>query len=265
MTVAAVAAAGYISACQTFVVLSNGKLTHPSWWSWPTWIFLTLATAGFYTFLASYHDFLPFPGRERPVDHSTKYSLGLERVDINLMVWTDSSAEPGRYDAQVVLVLINGTQDKYLRAYLESMSVSIAGITPQDEAWSTREVRILPRNSKSFRSPHIIRVPTGDNIRGELSYSIIYGPPSGFPAYRRTHRLAFNTRQILNPGITDLGGVDWQDLEPEADEDLPDGAPPVSPATPSEKPGDSTADEATKPAGNGDPPSSQTPAGSPAS
>ena len=61
MTLATVAGAGYISACQTFVVLSNGKLTHPSWWSWPTWIFMTLVVAGFYTFLASYHDLLPFP------------------------------------------------------------------------------------------------------------------------------------------------------------------------------------------------------------
>ena len=165
-----------------------------------------------------------------------KYSLGLQGVDMNIRIWTDDSPEPGRYDARIILVFVNGTQDKFLRAYLESMTVSIAGITPEDDTWSTREIRILPRNSRSFRSPYIMKVPTGDNIQGEVSYSVIYGPPGGFPAYRRTHKLSFGTRQILNPGITDLGGVNWQDLEPEADEDLPDGAPSVAPVGPSAKP-----------------------------
>lgn len=227
MTVATVAAAGYVSACQTFVVLKDGKLTHPSWWSWPFWVCLLLAAGGFYTFLASYHDRFPFPGRERPIDHSTKYSLGLQSVSLGIRIWSMESPEPGRYDVQVVLDLVNGTQDKFIRAYLENMSVTVAGIAPEFDIYSTREIRILPRNIRGFRSPYIMKVPMGDNIRGELSYTIIYGPPSGFPAYRRTHKLIFNTRQILNPGITDLGGVDWQDIEPETDEDLPDGAPPV--------------------------------------
>src|SRR5690242_10714237 len=75
MTVAAVAGAGYVSACQTFVILNDGELTHPSWWTWPFCVCLALAAVGSYTFMASYHDRLPFPGRERPVDHSTKYGL----------------------------------------------------------------------------------------------------------------------------------------------------------------------------------------------
>jgi hypothetical protein len=224
MTLATIAGAGYVSACQTFVVLSNGKLTHPSWWSWPFWLCLILAAAGLYSFLASYHDRIPFPGRERVVDHSTKYSLGLQAVHLNLRVWTDDSPEPGRYDARPALEFVNGTQDKFLRAYLENMDVTIAGLSPESNSYSSREIRILPRNSRLFRSPYIMRVPTGDNIRGEIAYSIIYGPPAGFPAYRRTHKLGFNTRQILNPGVIDLGGVDWHDIEPEADEDLPNGA-----------------------------------------
>ncbi len=228
MTVATVAGAGYVSACQTFIVLSDGKLTHPSWWSWPFWLCLALAVTGFYAFLASYHDRLPFPGRERIVDHSTKYSLGLQNVHINLRIWTNESPEPGRNDAQTALEFVNGTQDKFLRAYLEDMNVTIAGIPPELNAYSSREIRILPRNSRLFRSPYVMRIPTGDNIRGEISYSIVYGPPSGFPAYRRTHKLGFNTRQILNPGIIDLGGVNWYDIEAEADEDLPNGAPVVS-------------------------------------
>lgn len=60
-----------------------------------------------------------------------------------------------------------------------------------------------------------------------MSYSIIYGPPGGFPAYRRTHTIMFYTHQILTREFNDLGGVDWQDIEPEKDEDLPDGAPEV--------------------------------------
>lgn len=119
MTVATVAGAGYVSACQTFVVLSNGKLTHPSWWSWPFWICLALAGCGFYTFLASYHDKLPFFGRERPIDHSTKYSLGLQGLNVTIRRWSDTSPEPGRVDARVGLVLINGSQEKVIRAYLE--------------------------------------------------------------------------------------------------------------------------------------------------
>jgi hypothetical protein len=225
MTVATVAGAGYISACQTFVVLSNGRLTHPKWWSWPFWACLILAAAGLYAFLASYHDSLPFPGRERPVDHSTKYALGLQSLNLNIRLWAAESTDPGRIDSQVGLVLLNGTQDKFLRAYLEKLEVTIAGIAPESDEYATREIRILPQNSRTFFSPYIMKLPQGDNIGGELSYSIVYGPPSRFPAYRRTHKLRFNTRQILNPGITDFGGVEWYDIEPEKDEDLPDGAP----------------------------------------
>lgn len=68
---------------------------------------------GFYIFLAAYHDALPMFGRERPIDHSTKYSLGLDHVNLDFTVWTDESPEPGRYDAQVDLVFLNGTQDRF--------------------------------------------------------------------------------------------------------------------------------------------------------
>ncbi len=228
MTVAAAAAAAYISACQTFVVLSNGKLTHPSWWSWPFWVCLIIAGVGIYAFLASYHDELPFLGRERTVDHSTKYSLGLQGVNLTIRKWTDDSPEPERLDARIALVLVNGNNDRFLRAYLEKMDVEISGIKPESNDYSCREIRILPRNSRFFWSPFVMNIPVGDNVIGQVSYSIIYGPPSGFPAYRRTHKIVFRTHGILNREVTNLGGTDWQDLEAEADEDLPDGAPPVS-------------------------------------
>jgi hypothetical protein len=227
MTLATIAGAGYVSACQTFVVLSSGKLTHPSWWSWPFWICLILAVGGFYIFLAAYHDNFPFPGRERPIDHSMKYSLGLQEVRLNLIIWTPNSVEPGRVDARAGIVLINGTQDQFMRVYLEEMTVSIAGIAPESVVYSCREIRILPRNVKLFWSPSVSRIPRGDTIRGEISYTVVYGPPNGFPAYRRTHKVQFNTRNIFESDVIELGGIDWQDLETETDEDLPDGAPEI--------------------------------------
>ena len=227
MTVATAAAAAYISACQTFIVLSNGRLTHPSWWSWPFWICLVIAAIGIYAFLASYHDELPFPGRERTVDHSSKYSLGLQTVGLTVRRWTDDSPEPGRADARISLMFVNGNNDRFLRAYLEKMDVTIAGIALESNDYSCREIRILPRNSRLFWSPFIMNIPIGDNVKGQVSYSIIYGPPSGFPAHRRTHRIEFTSHGILTREIADIGGIDWQDLEAEADEDLPNGAPAV--------------------------------------
>jgi hypothetical protein len=90
LTVAALAGAGYITACQTFIVLQNGKLTHPSWWSWPFWVFLFFAAVGFYIVLATYQDSLFMPGRERPIDHSTKYSLWGSRTRPQVLTWAST-------------------------------------------------------------------------------------------------------------------------------------------------------------------------------
>jgi hypothetical protein len=163
MTVATVAAFGYVSACQTFVVLSNGKLTHPAWWSWPFWVCLALALIGVYTFLASYHDKLPYAGRQYYVDHSSKYTLGLQVVNLELTVWTPDSPEPGRFDAKMVLALVNGSRDRFLQAYLEKMDVNIVGIEPEEYNYASRQIRILPQNFKLFRSSVIAKIPTGDN------------------------------------------------------------------------------------------------------
>jgi hypothetical protein len=85
------------------------------------------------------------------------------------------------------------------------MDVTLAGIAPEDERYLTREIRILPRNTRSFGSPYIMRIPTGGLVWGEMSYSVIYGPPSGFPAYRRTHKillgLAISSARTRPPAV----------------------------------------------------------------
>jgi hypothetical protein len=128
MTVAALAGAGYVSAFQTFIVLNNGRPSHPSWWSWPFWACIGLAALGFYIFLAAHHDKLFMLGRERPVDHSTKYSLGLMQVDMGLRRYR---TEPDRLDVRVQMTMLNGNQNSFLRAYLERMDVTVAGLAPE--------------------------------------------------------------------------------------------------------------------------------------
>ena len=88
---AAVVAAGWFSASQTFITSQNGQLIHPSPWNWFLLVCLAALLLGLYIFVATYVDGLPLFGRANAIDRDLqvvknqyKYSLRFKGITFEL-------------------------------------------------------------------------------------------------------------------------------------------------------------------------------------
>jgi hypothetical protein len=71
-----VAALAWLTGANALVPLSNGKVIHAPYVSWPFALMIVGIVVGIYAYLAASHERLPIPGRTRVgIDHSYRYSL----------------------------------------------------------------------------------------------------------------------------------------------------------------------------------------------
>lgn len=230
-----VALLAWITASQTFIVLSGNKLVHPSSLSWPLYICLVGIAFGGYVFLAADNEWLPIPGREyEEPDHSTRYSLWFQEPTIEWLTYSD---EPEKLYAQVGILLRNGGRDSPISARIERLDVELNGVNSTTTRHSI-PLRMLPSQERRFMSGRLDDISHG-NISGTVSYSITYGPVSGFPVYERTHKFTIQVRRPVTPKLIrsgDTPGLTWTDVEPELDNDIY----PPGPAVPSKRGSNST-------------------------
>ena len=211
-----VALLAWITASQTFIVLNGDKLVHPSSLGWPFFICLAGIALGGYVFLAADNEWLPIPGREyEKPDHSTKYSLWFQEPTIEWLTYSD---EPEKLFAQVGILLRNGGRDSPISARIEHLDVELNGINSTIIRHSV-PLRMLPGRERRFMSGRLDDIPHG-NMSGAVSYSITYGPVSGFPVYERTHKFTLQVRMPVTPDLIRSGnipGLTWAEVEPERD------------------------------------------------
>lgn len=212
MTVAFLAGAGWVSATQSFVTVANGNLVHPSIWQWPLWLCIAGAVIGLYIVLTTYHDQLPMFGRERAPDHETKYSLGFSGIELLF------SDEPTGLAARAALIFTNGCRST-IEAHLEDL-VAQVGAKKTESSFTSRDIRILPFNTKAFRTPWVTGLAWDEPVLGEVTYIVTYGPPSGSPRFQRSHKIGFRTLAAISKGSTAGIRIDWWDVTPEVDTDL---------------------------------------------
>jgi hypothetical protein len=194
-------------------VTPTGRLVHPSWWQWPLWVCFLGLFVGAYIVLTTYHDRFPMFGRARAVDHSSRFSLGLNSVALTVLF------DPaGTLAVRVGLDLISGGSS-VIEVHLDEMDVQVMGRPPDNNEFSTRDIRILPSRVKQFRSSFVSGLAPGTLISGEISYTVTYGPAIGFPRYRRKHKVGFGTLREIT-AIDMPSPIDWWDLAPETDEDV---------------------------------------------
>jgi hypothetical protein len=214
-----VALLAWITASQTFIVLNGNKLVHPSSLSWPLYICLAGIVIGSYVFASADRRYLPIPGREfEKPDHRMKYSLWFQEVAIE---WLDYSDEPDTLYAQVGIWISNGGHESPIVVEVEKLNVEMNGIESPTSR-SFLPLRLLPNQRKRFLSDRLDNVPHGNNS-GTITYSMKYGPVSGFPVYRRTHKIRFQLRIPITPSLIRSGvtpGWTWTELEPEIDIDV---------------------------------------------
>jgi hypothetical protein len=218
MTVFVVAALTWLVTVHTPIPLGNGKLVHLSYLGWPLAFFAVGAGIGFYIFLAATQRWMPIYGRR--YDESSKYALTFNGMAIQ---W-ELSPDFARLGARVALRLGNGGSTP-IQVYIERLGVTINAIAATLDTPATRRLRLLPNQIRECRAPTLRDIPFG-NVQGTMSYAISYGPVSGAPVYRRTHKIYFTvdepiTLAGIRAGVT--GTNDWTDLDEEKDEDMPDG------------------------------------------
>jgi hypothetical protein len=56
---------------------------------------------------------------------------------------------------------------------------------------------LLPGQGKWFGSPLVGPLPFGTVLNGTVDYSVTYGPPTGRPKYRRTHKLTVGSNSPI--------------------------------------------------------------------
>jgi hypothetical protein len=214
-----VALLAWITASQTFIVLNGNKLVHPSSFSWPFYICLAGIVAGGYVFAAADRKYLPIFGREfeRP-DHRMKYSLWFQDVAIQ---WNDFAAEPTTLYAQAGIWISNGGRDLPIVVEVEKLDIEMNGVRSTTNP-EFPPLRLLPNQRKRFLSDRLDNLPHG-NTSGIITYALKYGPVSGFPVYRRTHKVSFQLSKPVTPALIKSGatpGLVWTELEPEVDIDI---------------------------------------------
>ena len=219
-----VALLAWITASQTFIVLNGNKLVHPSSLSWPLYLCIAGVLLGGYVFAASGQSWLPIPGREyEKPDHRMKYSLWFQEVVVE---WNTSSREPYKINALAGIGISNGGNDTPIIVEVERLDVQLNGVTPTTSKYFF-QLRLLPNQRKDLLSDLIDDIPRG-NASGEIAYSLRYGPVSGFPVYRRTHKVRFQIRAPITSAMIRGGqvpGLTWTELEPEQDTDIYPPAP----------------------------------------
>jgi hypothetical protein len=112
-----------------------------------------------------------------------------------------------------------------IQVHLNKLQVQVAGRTPINDIFVTRDFRLLPGHTKSFYTPVILGIPEGE-IAGEIKYEIIYGPPTGQPRYLRTHHVAITESQPITCVMVESQNFDkvvlnYTDIHEEEDEDIP--------------------------------------------
>ena len=232
MTLAVLVGYTWISASQQVVVLANGQTRHAaSWWGWPLVSSAVLLLAGAYVVLATYFDRWPILGREwTEVDHSTRYALWFQGLDLS---WSLPNDRPGMIDVIITMIVSNGGNAGSIRAHFEKFLVELNGLKPADTESGTRDLRLLPSETKTrFFRLGLMQGLSQGTMEGALEYSILYGPPTGFPMYRRTHKLNFwetfpITQDMIRTGNFGQAKILWADIEPEQDIDVPGHMPPV--------------------------------------
>lgn len=174
---------------------------------------------GGYIFAAADSSWIPIPGREyEKPDHSTKYSLWFQEPVIEWHTYTD---EPDKIFAQVGIWISNGGREAPIVAEVETLVIELNGIvSPTSKNYIP--TRLLPNQRKRFLSDRLDNIPPG-NTSGEISYSLKYGPVSGFPVYRRMHKIRIQLRMPITPDLIRNGlapGMVRTELEPELDTDV---------------------------------------------
>jgi hypothetical protein len=214
-----VALLAWITASQTFIVLNGNKLVHPSSLSWPLYVCIAGILVGAYVFAAADRRYLPILGREfEKPDHSMKYSLWFQDVAIE---WWTFSDKPDKVTAQIGIWISNGGRESPIVVEVERLDVEMNGVRSATSKGFI-PLRFLPNQRKRFLSDGLDDIPHG-NTSGTVDYSLRYGPVSGFPVYRRTHKVRFQMRKLITPNLirSEGGpGLTWIELEPEVDTDI---------------------------------------------
>ncbi len=189
-------------------------------WGWPLFPAAALLIVGLYVLLTTYVDQLPTIFR-REYDNSTKYTLWFDTFSQG---WIKNEDDPRKFGLRAKLTFSNGG-NQIIQFIVERFDLdvkvddadSVSGGTS-----STTPFRLLPGRGKTVFFDGL-GISEG-TISGTIRYAINYGPPSGFPSYRRTHAIEF---QSIEPITGDMVAnsverivLDWWDLKPEEDEDL---------------------------------------------
>jgi hypothetical protein len=189
---------------------------------WPLLPAAVLLLAGGYVLITTYVDRLPAVlGRDRlPIDSRTKYTLWLDQL---VATWSITPYDPAKLALRMAILMTNGGNE-VLQIKIERLELEVNGVNPVSYHGAITGYRILPGRSKQSWPPWVLGVPEG-TVLGTIRYSIIYGPPSGFPSYRRTHAISFVVNKQMTCDMvrnSHLDGVvtQWEDLEPEEDQDL---------------------------------------------
>jgi hypothetical protein len=189
-------------------------------WGWPLLPSATLLIAGIYVFLTTYFDRLPaIFGRDRPVDHSTKYTLWFDGFS---QAWSIDEDDPSKLNLRAILTFLNGG-NQIIQFTVEQLELEVVGADSVSRTSFTDPFRLLPNRGKSVWPP-ALSISEG-KISGTIRYAMKYEPPSGFPSYRRTHVICFTSAQPITGDFVansaEPNVLDWWDLKPEEDEDLP--------------------------------------------
>jgi hypothetical protein len=203
----------WIVASHTFIVLNNGRLIHPSTLGWPLYICIVIFAIGTYMYLSSEYEQLPLPWRKyAPVDHSAKDSLWFEKIEIK-----GSAPYGGDSDrfAMAAGPRLGNAGSSTLLVKIEKLSVSVG----EKSATSDPDITfpLPPGRSQGVQSVPVDQIPSGAG-NGEICYSVTYGPVSGYPVYRLTHKLSFNfskpiTAKLISRGDLTKVAVNALDIE----------------------------------------------------
>lgn len=209
LTAVALVLAGWFSASQSFVTESNGRLVHPSPYTWVFFVPLVIGLGALYLFVATYRPGL-LPTRWVPVDHSTMYTLAL----VGSIGTVDPAPTRGLMIVSAGPVFMNNGRE--VIAYkVELLTAKHGNVEVDNSRFPTSGGRLLPGHSRSYRSPGF-EIPIIDSVTIEIAYRVTYGPVSGFPRYLRTHKINV-TLYDIDVAARHRGTSTWDELEEETD------------------------------------------------
>lgn len=216
-----VAALAWLTGANALVPLSNGKVIHASYVSWPLALMLLGLVLGGYIYQAASHERLPILGRKRmEVDHSYRYSLLFVEPRLRWQLY-DTDEKLG---VQLGVRFSNGF-NKPIQVYLEDLEASANGVQAAPYTTPFRKMRIMPNQIRHFTAPVIPDIPQG-YFDGRVKYSVLYGPLDASTVYRHRHEFSCEVNGV-RVRVADLrensGANEWADEEAEVDSDMPEG------------------------------------------